>query len=188
MPDQGLRDAVRANALRRRQPRPGDKWYLDEVFIKISGEQRHLWRAVDQDGSVLDILVQNRRDATAARRFFRRLMRNTGTVPGVVVTHKLRPRSVAHREVMPSVEHRSHKGLNNRAEDSHQPTRQCERAMMGFRSVGGAGRFLAAFGGISPRFRPRRHLMTATDHRTEMTVRFAIWKRITGVVGLPAAV
>ncbi|MDQ1033233.1 putative transposase [Streptomyces umbrinus] len=120
-----------AGALRRRQPRPGDKWHLDEVFIKINGEQRYLWRAVDQDGNVLDILVQNRRDKAAVRRFFRKLMKKTRMVPRVVVTDKLRSYGAAHREVMPSVEHRSHKGLNNRAENSHQPTMQRERAMKG---------------------------------------------------------
>ncbi|MFD0229666.1 IS6 family transposase [Streptomyces hirsutus] len=176
-----------AHGLRRRQPRPGDKWHLDEVFVKINGGQKYLWRAVDQDGNVLDILVQNRRDAAAARRFFRRLLKTTRTVPRVIVTDKLRSYGAAHREVMPSVEHRSHKGLNNRAENSHQPTRQRERAMKGFRSIGGAQRFLAAFSGISPRFRPRRHLMTAPDHRTEMTVRFAIWDQITGATAPPTA-
>ena len=110
-----------AVALRRRQPRPGDKWHLDEVFIKINGEWKYLWRAVDQDGNVLDILVQSRRDKAAARRFLRRLLKRTGVVPRVVVTDKLRSYGAAHREVMPSVEHRSHKGLNNRAENGHQP-------------------------------------------------------------------
>ena len=109
----------------------------------------------------------------------------TGTVPRVVVTDKLRSYGAAHREVMPSVEHRSHKGLNNRAENSHQPTRQRERAMKGFRSVGAAQRFLSAFSGISPHFRPHRHLMTAPDHRAEMTIRFAIWDQITGAAGRP---
>ncbi|MFE3901210.1 IS6 family transposase [Streptomyces sp. NPDC059153] len=175
-----------ANALRRRRPRPGDKWHLDEVFIKINGELQYLWRAVDQDGNVLDILVQNRRDKAAARHFFRKLLKKTRSVPRVVVTDKLRSYGAAHREVMPSVEHRSHKGLNNRAENSHQPTRKRERAMKGFRSVGGAQQFLSAFSGISPHFRPRRHLMTATNHRAEMTVRFAIWEQITGTAGLPA--
>ncbi|GGT76286.1 hypothetical protein GCM10010207_86450 [Streptomyces atratus] len=102
-----------ANALRRRRPRPGDKWHLDEVFIKINGELKYLWRAVDQDGNVLDILVQNRRDKAAARRFFRKLLKKTRSVPRVVVTDKIRSYGAAHREVMPSVEHRSHKGLNN---------------------------------------------------------------------------
>ncbi|MET8421013.1 IS6 family transposase [Streptomyces sp. NPDC005134] len=177
-----------ANSLRRQRPRPGDKWHLDEVFITINGEQKYLWRAVDQDGNVLDILVQNRRTKAAARRFFRRLLKGIGAVPRVIVTDKLRSYGAAHREVMPSVEHRSHKGLNNRAENSHQPTRQHERAMKGFRSVGGAQRFLSAFSGISPHFRPRRHRMTAPDHRTKMITRFAVWDQITGVAGLPAAV
>ncbi|MGW1092260.1 IS6 family transposase [Streptomyces sp. NPDC002596] len=173
-----------ANSLLRRRPRP-DKWHFDEVFITINGEQKHLWRAVDQDGNVLDILVQNRRNKAAARRFFRRLLKGIGAVPRVV-TDKLRSYGAAHREVMPSVEHRSHKGLNNRAENSHQPTRQRERAMKGFGSVGGAQRFLSAFSGISPHFRPRRHRMTAPDHRTEMIIRFAIWDQITGTVAQSA--
>jgi putative transposase len=176
-----------ANELRRRQPQAGDKWHLDEVFIKINGRLQYLWRAVDQNGNVLDILVQSRRDKAAARRFFRRLIKRTGAVPRVVVTDKLRSYGAAHREVMPSVEHRSHKGLNNRAENSHQPTRQRERAMKGFRSVGGAQRFLSAFSGISPHFRPRRHLMPAHDYRAEMSIRFAVWDQITGVAGLASA-
>ncbi|GAA3773280.1 hypothetical protein GCM10022206_09870 [Streptomyces chiangmaiensis] len=114
-------DQAYAGALRRRQPQPGDKWHLDEVFIKINGEQKYLWRAVDADGNVPDILVQNRRDTAAARRFFRRLLKKTRTVPRVGVTDKLRSCGAAHRKVMPSVEHRSHKRLNNRAENSHQP-------------------------------------------------------------------
>ncbi|MEU9318231.1 DDE-type integrase/transposase/recombinase [Streptomyces sp. NPDC048295] len=126
-----------------------------------------------------------RRDKAAARRFFRRLMKKTSTVLRVIVTDRLRSYGAAHREVMPSVEHRSHRGLNNRAENSHQPTRQRERAMKGFRSVGAAQRFLAAFSGISPHFRPHRHLMTAPDHRAEMTIRFAIWDRTTGAVSRP---
>jgi putative transposase len=174
-----------ASALRRRQPKPGDQWHLDEVFIKINGRLQYLWRAVDQDGHVLDILVQNRRDKAAARGFFRRLLTKTRTVPRVIITDKLRSYGAAHREVMPSVEHRCHKRLNNRAENSHQPTRQRERAMKGFRSTGAAQRFLSAFSGISPHFRPRRHLMPAHDYRAEMTVRFTIWEQITGVAGLP---
>jgi putative transposase len=141
---------VYANGLRRRRPRPGDRWLLDEVFVKIYGELKYLWRAVDADGAVLDILVQNRRDKAAARRFFRRLLKRTRTVPRVIVTDKLRSYRAAHREVMPSVEHRSHKGLNNRAENSHQPTRERERAMKGFRGVGGTQRFLAAFTASHP--------------------------------------
>jgi transposase-like protein len=175
-----------AKALRHRRPKAGDKWHLDEVFVRIQGRQRYLWRAVDADGNVLDILLQNRRDEPAARRFFRKLMKKTRSVPRVVVTDKLRSYGAAHRAVMPSVEHRSHKGLNNRAENSHQPTRQRERAMKGFRSVGAAQRFLAAFSGISPHYRPRHHRMTATGYRTEMIIRFAIWDQVTDTPGLPA--
>lgn len=98
--------------------------------------------------------MQNRRDKAAARRFFRRLMKKTGAMPRVIVTDKLRSYGAAHREVMPSVEHRQSKYFNNRAENNHQPTRQRERAMKGFRSVGGAQRFLSAFSGISPPFGP----------------------------------
>lgn len=169
-----------ANRLRRRRPRPGDKWHMDEVFIKINGELHYLWRAVDADGSVLDILVQSRRNAKAAKKFFRRLLKELQYVPRVIVTDKLRSYGAAHRQVMPSVEHRSSKYLNNRAENSHQPTRQRERAMRRFTSAGHAQKFLSAFSGISPHFRPRRHLLAAHEYRAEMTDRFRTWRQVTG--------
>ncbi len=118
-----------ANQLRRRRAQPGDRWHLDEVFIRINGTIHYLWRAVDQHGDVLDILVQSRRNAKAAKKFFRKLLKGLRYVPRVLVTDKLRSYGVAHREVMPSVQHRQSKYLNNRAENSHQPTRQRERAM-----------------------------------------------------------
>src|SRR6185369_11785098 len=164
-----------ANQLRRRRPGPGDKWHLDEVFVKINGAQRYLWRAVDQHGNVLDVLVQPRRNALAAKKFFRKLLKGLRYVPRVLVTDKLRSYAVAHREVMPSVEHRQSRYLNNRAENSHQPTRQRERAMKRFKSARHAQRFVSAFSVISPHFRPRRHRLTADDYRTEMTCRFAVW-------------
>jgi putative transposase len=172
-----------ANSLRRRRARPGDKWHLDEVFIKINGKTHYLWRAVDQHGVVLDILVTSRRDAKAATRFFRKLLKGLRYVPRVLVADKLRSYPVAHRQLTPGVEHRRSKYLNNRAENSHQPTRQRERAMKGFTSAGHAQRFLSAFSGISPHFRPRRHLLTAEQYRHEMTTRFATWNE---VVGQPA--
>jgi putative transposase len=144
---------------------------LDEVFIKVSGELKYLWRAAGADGNVLDILVQSRRDKAAARCFFRRLMKKTRAVPRVVVTDRLRSCGAAHREALPSVEHRSHKSLNNRAENSHQPTRQRERAMKGFRSTGGAQRTtgctirataLSSWAGPGPCERPGRG-QTAPD-------------------------
>jgi putative transposase len=157
-----------AHQLRRRRPRPGDTWHLDEVFIKIGGKTHYLWRAVDQDGVVLDILVTSPRDAKAATRFFRKLLRGLRSVPRVLVTDKLASYGVAHRRLMRSVEHRRSKYLNNRAENSHQPTRQRERAMKRFHSAGGAQRFLSAFSGISPHFRTRRHLLHAQEYRREM--------------------
>lgn len=112
-----------ASSLRRRRPRPGDKWHLDEVFIRIQGELHSLWHAVDQDGIVLDILVQSRRDAGAAKRFFRRLLKGLRYVPRVLITDKLGSYSVAKRELLPDVEHPKSRYLNNRAENSHRPTR-----------------------------------------------------------------
>ena len=170
-----------ANQLRRRRPRPGDKWHLDEVFIQINGTIHYLWRAVDQHGNVLDILVQSRRNALAARKFFRKLLKGLWYVPRVLVTDKLASYGPAYRVVMPSVQHRQSKYLNNRAENSHQPTRQRERAMKRFTSPGHAQRFLSAFSGISPHFRPRRHLLSAADYRQVMADRFTVWNEITGV-------
>jgi putative transposase len=170
-----------ANDLRRRRSRPGDKWHLDEVFIKIGGKTHYLWRAVDQHGNVLDILLTARRDAKAATRFFRKLLTGLRYAPRVLVTDKLASYGVAHQRLIPGVKHRRSKYLNNRAENSHQPTRQREQAMKKFRSPGGAQRFLSAFSGISPHFRPRRHRLTAAQHRHEMNTRFTAWNEVVGL-------
>jgi putative transposase len=108
-----------ANQLRRRRPRPGDRWHLDEVFLTINGQRHYLWRAVDQDGHVLDILVQRRRDKIAAKTFFRKLLKGLRYIPRVIVTDQLRSYGAAVRELLPGVEHRQHRYLNNRAENSH---------------------------------------------------------------------
>ena len=113
-----------ANQIRRRLPRAGDKWHLDEVVIKMAGVKHWLWRAVDQTGMVLDVLVQSRRDKRAAKRLLRKLLKRQCRAPRVMVTDKLPSYGAAKREVMPGVEHRQHKGLNNQAENSHQPTRR----------------------------------------------------------------
>src|SRR3954466_3337986 len=113
-----------ASKLKRRRPRPGDKWHMDEVFICIRGKLHYLWRAVDQEGRVLDVLVQSRRNAGAAKRFFRKLLRGLQYVPRVIVTDKLRSYGAAKRDILPGVEHRQSRYLNNRAEVSHQPTRR----------------------------------------------------------------
>ena len=113
-----------ANQLRRRRPRPGDKWYLDERVLTIKGARHYLWQAVDQEGPVLDILGQRRRDKRAAKKFFRKLLKGLSYVPRVIITDKLKSYGAAKREILPGVEHRQHRSLNNRAENSHQATRQ----------------------------------------------------------------
>jgi putative transposase len=170
-----------ANGLRRRRPLPGDKWHLDEVFIKIRGEDHYLWRAVDQNGIVLDILVQSRRNKLAAKRFFSKLLKGLQYVARVLITDKLKSYDAAKAEIMPGVEHRQHKGLNNRAENSHQPTRVREKGMRRFKSAGHVQRFLSAFGIVSSHFRPRRHLLTAERDREEMRSRFASWVEVSCV-------
>jgi len=146
-----------ANRVRRRLPAAGDKRHLDEVVLTIAGVKHWLWRAVDQTGTVLDILVQSRRDTQAAKRLLRKLLKRQCRAPRVMVTDKLASYGAARREVMPSVEHRKHKGLNNRAENSHQPTRRRERQMKRFKSAGQAQRFLSAHDGINNLFLLRRH-------------------------------
>ncbi len=163
------------NNLRRRSPRPGDRWHLDEVFITINGKLHYLWRAVDQDGDVMDILVQSRRNKKAAKRFFRKLLKGLRYVPRVIVTDQLKSYQAAKAEIMPSVEHHQHKGGNNRAENSHQPTRLREKVMRRFKSAGHAQRFLSAFGIISSHFRPGRHLYSAAGYREVMKLRIAAW-------------
>jgi len=148
---------VFANQIRRRLPAAGDKWHLDEVVLTIAGVKHWLWRAVDQNGMVLDILVQSQRDTRAAKRLLRKLLKRQCRPPRVMITDKLASYGAAKREVMPSVEHRKHKGLNNRAENSHQPTRRRERQMKRFKSAGQAQRFLSAHDGINNLFLLRRH-------------------------------
>src|SRR5262245_12254643 len=168
-----------ANQLRRRRPRPGDKWHIDEVFLSIKGENHYLWRAVDQEGQVLDILVQRRRDKRAAKKFLRKLLKGLTYVPRVLITDKLRSYGAAKREVLPGVDHRQHRYLNNRAENSHQPTRQRERRMQRFKSSGQAQRFLSAYGPIAQHFRLRRHRVSALAYRQELRTRFQSWQEIT---------
>jgi putative transposase len=166
-------------------PNLGDKWHLDEVFLTIHGERHSLWRAVDQDGHVLDILVQSRRNKKAARKFFRKLLKGLTYVPRVIITDQLKSYGAAKREMLPSVEHRQPRYLNNRAENSHQPTRQRERRIQGFKSAGHAQRFLAAYSLLAQHFRPRRHRLSASAYRQEMQHRFDTWQDLTN---LPTAV
>ncbi len=168
-----------ANAIRSRQGRPGDTWYMDEVFITIGGERHYLWRAVDQDGDVLDILVQKRRDKRAAKRFFRKLLKGLKYAPRRIVTDKLGSYGAARKELLPDVIHDQGKRLNNRAEVSHQPTRQRERQMRRFKSASHAQRFLSAHGPINNLFRVGRHLMKAAHYRWFRDRGFAEWREVT---------
>ncbi len=170
-----------ANQARRRLPRPGDKWHLDEVVITIAGKKHWLWRAVDQTGIVLDVLVQSRRDKRAAKRLLRKLLKKQGRPPRVMITDKLASYPAAKKELIPGVEHRRHKGLNNRAENSHQPTRRRERQMKRFKSPGQAQRFLSAHDQINNLFHLRRDHLTATQYRAARTRAFASWAKITDV-------
>src|SRR6266850_1344225 len=166
-----------ANGLRHKSPRTGDRWHLDEVFLKINGRLYYLWRAVDQDGDVLDILVQSRRDKKAAKKFFRKLLKGLRYVPRVIITDKLKSYSAARAELMSSVEHHQHKYQNNRAENSHQPTRLRERVMRRFKSAGHAQRCLSTFGIITSHFRVGGHLNRASAYRVVMKSRFGLWEK-----------
>jgi putative transposase len=170
-----------ADALEKRRPRPGDKWHLDEVFIRIRGKLHYLWRAVDQHGTVLDVLVQGRRSAKAAKRFFKKLLKGLQYVPRVIVTDKLKSYAAAKRKILPGVEHRQSRHLNNRAEVSHQPTRRRERQMQRFKSARHAQRFLSSHGQIHNLFQLRRHLSTASEHRAARDRAFQTWRDVTGV-------
>jgi putative transposase len=169
-----------ANQIRRRIPAAGDKWHLDEVVITIAGEKHWLWRAVDQHGIVLDVLVQSRRNAKAAKRLLRKLLKKQGMAPRVMITDKLASYAAAKKTVMPSVEHRQHKGLNNRAENSHQPTRRRERIMKRFKSAGQAQRFLSAHDQVANLFLHPAHFKAAERHQSRARA-FAAWAKVTGV-------
>ena len=168
-----------ARKLKRRAGRLGDTWHLDEIFVTIQGERQYLWRAVDQDGDVIDILVQPRRNRRAAERFFRQLLKGQGSEPRWLVTDKLRSYSAAHRTIMPSVIHITKRYANNRAEVSHQPTRQRDRQMRGFKSAAQAQRFLSAHGIILNLFRVGRHLVRPANHRILRARSFLVWSEVT---------
>ncbi len=153
-----------ARHLRRCRDPSSRIWHLDEMFVRIASRQMYLWRAVDSEGEVLDILVQSRRDKHAAVRPMRKLLKNHGMAPDVLVTDRLRAYGAAARELELSTEHVQSKRRNNRAEGSHVPIRLRERKMLGFRSLGGAQRFLASDAAVANTF-TCRHLISAANHR-----------------------
>ena len=167
-----------ARRLKRKHRGYGDTFYIDEVFVKINGKQHYLWRAVDQDGEVVDVYLQGKRDGVAAKRFFKRLLRSHGSEPRRIVTDKLRSYGVAHRELMPDVIHDTSQYANNRVEQSHEATRARERGMKKFKSVRQAQRFLSAHAAVSNLFNLGRHLVRAQHYRDLRMSAFAEWSRV----------
>jgi putative transposase len=165
-----------ARRLKRKAPSRRDIWHLDEVVITIAGQKHWLWRAVDQDGYVLDEIVQTWRDTQAAKRLLKRLLKTQGCPPRRMITDKLGSYAAARRQIMPAVEHRSHKGLNNRAENSHLPLRRRERAMQGFRSPGGLQRFTSVFSAVRNLFVPPRSRRFALAAHLHRLAAMAEWK------------
>ena len=164
-----------ARRLKRRHKGYGDTFYIDEIFVKINGKQQYLWRAVDQDGEVIDVFIQSRRDGAAAKRFFKRLLRRHGEEPRQIVTDKLRSYGVAQRELIPETIHNTAQYANNRAELSHQPTRVRERVMRRFKSAAQAQRFLNIHAAVYNLFNLGRHLVRAEHYRKRRIDAFERW-------------
>jgi putative transposase len=167
-----------ANRIRRRSGRFGDKWHLDEVVVSIAGKKQWLWRAVDQDGFVLDVLVQSRRNARAAKRLMRKLLQKQGCSPRVMITDKLGSYAAAKRQIIPGVEHRQHKGLNNRAENSHQPIRRRERIKKRFKSARQLQRFVSIHDPIANLFHFPRNNISSGEHRDLRNQAMKIWREL----------
>jgi putative transposase len=167
-----------AARLKRKHQGYGDTFFIDEVFVKIDGKQHYLWRAVDQDGEVIDVYLQKRRDGAAAKRFFKRLLKKHHDEPRKIVTDKLRSYGVAHRELIPDTIHDTSQYANNRAELSHQPTRVRERGMRKFKSIVQAQRFLGVHSAVYNLFNLGRHLISASHYRLFRMRAFASWRSV----------
>ncbi len=164
-----------ARRLKKKHQGYGDIFFIDEVFVKIDGKQHYLWRAVDQDGEIVDVFIQRRRDSKAAKHFFSRLLKTHRNEPRKIVTDKLRSYGVAHRELMPDAIHDTSQYANNRAELSHQPTRVRERVMRRFKSMQQAQRFLTVHAAVCNLFNLGRHLVSAKNYRMFRSRAFASW-------------
>ena len=171
----GIARRIRSTALAR-----GDKWHLDEVVVAINGKKHWLWRAVDQHGAVLDVLVKSRRDKHAAKRLMRKLLKKHGRAPRVLITDKLKSYAAANRDLGLSVKHRQHKGLNNRAENSHQPTRVREKVMRRFKSVRHLQRFASVHDQVVNLFMHCRYNANAQAKRQARKQAFEAWETMTG--------
>ncbi len=170
--------AIYARRLKRKHRGYGDTFFIDEVFVKINGKQHYLWRAVDQDGEVVDVYLQARRNGAAAMRFFKRLICSHQSEPRKIVTDKLRSYGVAHRELIPEAIHDTSQYANNRAEQSHEATRVRERGMRGFKSNRQVQRFVTAHAAVQNLFNLGRHLVRAEHYRNLRVSAFAEWRRV----------
>src|SRR6056300_761265 len=173
--------ALYAKRLKRKHRGYGDTFYIDEVFVRIKGKQHYLWRAVDQDGEVVDVYLQAKRDAAAAKRFFKRLLKSHGGEPRKIVTDKLRSYNVAHRELIPETIHDTSQYANNRCELSHEPARGRERGMRKFKSMEQAQRFLGAHAAVYNLFNLGRHLVSAENYRFFRQRAFATWEEAAAI-------
>ena len=170
--------AIYTRRLKRKHRGFGDTFFIDEVFVKINGKQHYLWRAVDQDGEVVDVYLQTKRDGAAAKRFFKRLLRSHGGESRRIVTDKLRSYGVAHRDLISETIHSTGQYENNRAEQSHEATRVRERGMRKFKSVRQAQRFLGAQSAVANLFNLGRHLVRAQHYRDLRVSAFSEWSRV----------
>ena len=168
-----------ARVLRGRRPRPHSTWHLDEMYVRIDGRWVYLWRAVDAEGEVLNVLVQSKRDKRAAIRLIRKLLKKQGYAPGEVVTDHLRAYTAAIRDLKLSADHERGRWKNNRAENSHQPTRRRERQMQGFKSLGSAQRFLSMHAAVYNHFNSERHLISARSYRAARSEALLSWNDMT---------
>ncbi len=164
--------------LRKRRPKPHMTWHLDEVYLKIDGRMAYLWRAVDAEGEVLDVLVQARRNKRAALKLMRKLLKKYGFIPNKLVTDDLRSYAAAVHDLGLSNRHERGRWHNNRAENSHQPTRRRERKMQGFKSAGSAQRFLSIHAATYNIFNVQRHLTSARTHRAFRASAMQTWREV----------
>src|SRR3954466_2352961 len=171
-----------ARGLRARRPKPRSRWHLDEVFVRIGGQLMYLWRAVDAEGEVLDVLVQAKRDKRAAQKLMRKLLKKQGMGPDAWVTDKCPAHRAALRELnLNRAAHVQGKRANNRAESSHVPVRRRERKQQGFKSPGSAQRFLSMHAATYNTFTVPRHLASARTHRLFRAEAFETWRSAAGV-------
>ena len=167
--------SIYTRRLKRKHRGYGDTFFIDEVFIKINGKQYYLWRAVDQDGEIVDVYLQSKRDGATAKRFFRRLLRSNAGEPRKIVTDKLRSYGVAHRELISDTIHISDRYANNRAEQSHEPTRVRERGMRRFKSIAQTQKFVTTHASVSNLFNLGRHKVSAEQYRNLREDAFDVW-------------